>query len=252
MDGDFAQATVGPRGHVSYGTDEDLAVTFYMRPIKDERESATQGRPIFRDVPYVKIQMPGDKLSAFEAKVTQEHRLRFPRQWAMFEAGHTEQQIVGTPLREWPPLTAAQVAEMNALSIFTVEQLAGLSDTGLDRLGLHARTLQNKARAFLESAKSAAPIEHLTAENAQLRERLDALEATNRQALDALAEANRLMAQMKEQQTAAGAGGGGGGGGGAAFAVPPVASAVTVAPAAGGGPGQAPAKRGPGRPRKGG
>src|SRR3546814_2370746 len=51
--------------------------------------------------------------------------LRFPQHWAQFEAGHTERQIIGTPLKEWPILSTSQVAEMNALNIFTVEQLAG-------------------------------------------------------------------------------------------------------------------------------
>ena len=220
---ELASATVGPRGRVIHGTDAELAVQFYMRPVKDERESAKEGRPIFRDVPYVKIQIPGDKLSAWEGRVTEEHRMRFPRQWEMFEAGHRTEQIVGTPLKEWPALTASQVAQMNALGIYTVDQLAALSDTGLERLGMHARTLQKKARAFLEAATSTAPIEQLTAENERLKEEMAAMRKTQEETSAALLRANQLMEQMMASQKAAEE----------AAAVPPV-----------------PAKRGPGRPRK--
>lgn len=69
-----------------------------------------------------------------------------------------------------PFLTVAQIKSLKAINCITLENLAGMSDTNVGK-GMGLVQLRDKARAYLEAAKSAAPI---TALQAQLDER-DAL-----------------------------------------------------------------------------
>jgi hypothetical protein len=63
------------------------------------------------------------------------------------------------------------------INVFTVQQLAGLSDEAISKPGaIGLRDMREKARAFIESAKSAAPIAKLEIENKDLRNRISMLE----------------------------------------------------------------------------
>lgn len=141
---------------------------FYVRAIEDVPESRKAGRPIFKDVEYVDVIIPGDKLTMPSFKVTDEHRKRWPQHYKAFKEGQTD-PVVGTPLKEWPALTTSQVEELKAIRIYTVEALADLSDQGLQNVGLGARSLQAKAKAFLEQAKGSANVQRYAEENEKLK-----------------------------------------------------------------------------------
>lgn len=163
---------------ISYNpnADPDAGVfpRFYVQAMPDGKRSQEEGRPIFRDVEMVEIRIAGDKLNIIDTKVNDEHRQRWPQHYAAFKAGR-QVATVGTPVDEWPILTASKVAELKALNIFTVEALAELSDTGLAKMGMGARELQNKAKAFLETAKSGAVTNRLVQENERMRLEIDML-----------------------------------------------------------------------------
>ena len=44
-----------------YNGDENLLVRFYMHPAQDKIATKAEGRPIFKDVPYIHIMQPGNK-----------------------------------------------------------------------------------------------------------------------------------------------------------------------------------------------
>jgi len=135
--------------------DKRLFVQFFMTAVKNESKSATEGRPIFDEVPMVRIITPGSR-DVMVNKAMMVYQERFPVQWDRFQRKLTPAQE-GTPLEEVPFLTVGQIAELKALNVFTLEQLAGISDTH-SRHFMGCNGMKQKAVAYLESAKSAAPI----------------------------------------------------------------------------------------------
>ena len=177
--------------------DENLYAEFYTKAVKQNFASEEAGRPIFADVVYVKIMTPSDQLTQIDTIAREDHKARFPRQWAHFmnkQAG--QQQVVGTPVGEWPLITASAAEELRALKFYTVELIANANDMQMQRIGMIAgmsgHSLRDKARAFLnlatdsaEEAKREAEIAELKAENERIR-----------------AETDKKLAEMQDQMKA--------------------------------------------------
>jgi hypothetical protein len=138
--------------------DSRLAVQFYTRPLQNEFETNKQGRPIFQDVDFVKIFVPGDSTTVIDTPVREEHKKRFPLHWAHFQNLHgSDTKEIGTPLSQWPRLSQSQVEELRALKFYTVDQVASASDASLQRLGMVAGmspyAFRDHAIRFLALAK---------------------------------------------------------------------------------------------------
>lgn len=145
----------------AHNPDSVLAVTFFNKPIQNSFKTNEAGRPIFEDRIMVRIMTPGNALNIVETFAREEHKRRFPLQWAHFEQGRTgDQREIGTPVSQWPLLTGAQAEELKAVKFFTVEQVAGASDEQLQKLqmvvGQSPFTLRDKARAYLAAAAGTA------------------------------------------------------------------------------------------------
>jgi hypothetical protein len=168
---DFAQARIVEQGnslHVTHGDDSRLYVEFTMEAIHQTAKSEEEGRPIFKDVPHVRIHFPGDRTKQIfrPVKFEDDHQgpadpRRFPQQWKAFEA-QQEQVQTGTPIEQWGPLTKSQAMEFKAMHIHTVEQLAGIADSNLSWLG--ARELRDKAVSWLAQAETGKHAMHLQTE----------------------------------------------------------------------------------------
>jgi hypothetical protein len=140
-------------GSVKIGDDSRLFVQFYPNVVLDHAATAESedGQPVFKTVDYVKIQQPGER-DLFDAPATEEHKHRFPRQWDLYRSG--KEQHDGTPLALMFVGDRAHIAEMlKARKVFTVEQLANLSEDGVSRIGMGARQLVEQAKRFLDTMK---------------------------------------------------------------------------------------------------
>lgn len=169
------------------GADTRLAVQFYTRPVQNEFESNRQGRPIFLDCDFVKIFVPGDNLSVIDQPVREDHKTRFPIQWAHYQNKHGgDTKEIGTPLSQWALLTPAQCEELRALKFYTVENVANASDAALQRInmiaGMSPYAFRDRAARFLKSASEESlanldneRIKALEAENAEMKSKLDAI-----------------------------------------------------------------------------
>lgn len=146
-------------------------IRFYNRTVKDEAASAAAGRVVHKTVAYIEKRTPGDKTNEVHRPARPEDKAEFPRQWASFEAGDRE-QVTGTPLSIWPYLNEARVADLLAVRIRTVEELAAVTDTHLQSLGLDGRRLRDAAQAWLEAAKGMSPVSKLQAEMARKDEQI--------------------------------------------------------------------------------
>jgi hypothetical protein len=177
--------------------DARLAVIFYSKPMQNEFESNKQGRPIFEDRDMVKIFVPGDNNSVIDTFVRDDHKQRFPLQWAHFLNRHSgDSREIGTPLSAWPRLSPAQVEELRALKFFTVENVANASDLQLQSLGMAAgmapHAFRDHAIRFLKVAR-----EDSTAQASE--ERIKALESEKEQMK---ADFQKQMEDMQAQVSA--------------------------------------------------
>lgn len=150
---------------------------FFVHAEPDPIMSEKEGRPMFRDVEKVKLHFAGNPYSVPVLEVNDEIRAQYKIQYDAFKKTG-DMAIVGTPLKEWASLSVSRIAELNALNIFSVEHIANLDDLGIQRLGMGARELVAKAKAYLDSAKGNSPIEALATENVRQAEEIELLKRT--------------------------------------------------------------------------
>lgn len=182
-------------GMAPTGTDQNLAVEFYTRPslLPNQEASDAAGYPVYKDVPWIRILIPGDRTKSYDrpAKLESEgpndqtppDHLRFPRQWQAYKQ-QTTKAVVGLPLEEWPAITRSEAESLKRMDIHTVEQLASMPDSSVTWLGGQKRVQQ--AKAWLESAKDHAGEARLSREVEQLRAQVESLLAQNKELADRL------------------------------------------------------------------
>lgn len=151
-----------------------LGVEFFTMAVENRAKSLDAGRPIFEDREMVRIAFPADNKRIHVAPANEMHYVAHARQQMTyaqrFEASYrafkdaNEDFVAGTPLKEAPFLTNAEREELKAQKIKTVEQLAGLPDVGVKKLGIGWREKVEQAKAYLESADGLSQIAALKAE----------------------------------------------------------------------------------------
>jgi|TARA_Y100000296_G_scaffold77245_1_gene98702 hypothetical protein len=160
-------------------------------------KTTEEGRPIYDNVAFIKIVIPGDNTTEIDRKATEDDKMRFADAWAAFVAGN-ERPVDGTPLKEWPLLNISQTKELEHFNILTVEMLAGLSDGQIQQTGfMGLAALRDKAKGHIEVA----------ADDGVVYENMHKLE----QALDRVEELEAkvagLEAALKQARTEAALGG---------------------------------------------
>lgn len=162
-----------------YGDDTGLYVEFYMRPVKNEKRSLEEGRPIFEDREYIKILSPGDKTKQWDRPVRKlpqgnvpSDLDRFSKQWLIFQRQGAN-VVEGTPITEWAAITRSDAESFKAMSIHTVEQMAQLGDHQLGWTG--ARAMRDKAQKWLEKSKDGAEALRWAQEKQELQDQINAL-----------------------------------------------------------------------------
>ena len=180
------------------GADARLAVQFYKKSVKQDIASDEAGRPIFKEFDFVRIMIPGDNLTEIDTYAQESHKSRFPRQWAHYQNQvSNHEDIIGTPLEQWPQVTRSQAEELRGLKFHTVESIADCSDQQLQRIGMVAgmspHNFRLKAKAFLNLATDSAEVAHreaemqaLKQENAKIKEETDAKLAAMQEQMSAL------------------------------------------------------------------
>lgn len=161
--------------------DSALNVRFYKKAVKQPFLSAQQGVPVYHTVVYVKIWMPGNQLNDVDTPAREDHKRRFPQQWAHFQNQDKDGEQAGVPVTQWPMIDVSLAETLRALKFFTVEQIAFASDEQIAKLGMAAGmapfTFREKAKHYLQVAKDTSALEKERAEKEELKKRIDELEA---------------------------------------------------------------------------
>jgi len=161
-------------------------VEFEARPVTDKKATLEAGMNVSVDQdwalvtpPYSKDRVERKVTSWFETLELNAKNGRIPPAWVdmykkQYQAWKEGQEIPldGTPIKNWAIPSPAQVKNLLAANMKTVEDLALCNDEGLRRLGMGGIDLRNKAKAFLASASS------VVEENAALKTELEQLKAS--------------------------------------------------------------------------
>ncbi|MEC9266713.1 MAG: hypothetical protein VX464_11690 [Pseudomonadota bacterium] len=135
-------------------------VEFEFRGIKNNDASIKAGHAVYEDRIFAIITPAGGSLvveKEAEVWISELHKrgdsnvMYYERALQAFK-DNAEAPIEGTRIEDWPSLTPAQVKQIKAADVRTVEDLAQANEISINRIGIGARALQQKARAWLESA----------------------------------------------------------------------------------------------------
>jgi hypothetical protein len=178
--------------------DSVLAVRFYQREVENEHLTTQEGRPIKYMADFVRIEVPGNMTSIIDTFANNDHKQRFPIQWAQYlndkAAGSGPADVQGTLLRDWSLLTPAQASELRHFKFYTVEQVANSSDQQIHSLGMAVGmspfAFRDKARAYLAAAKDSGVV----------MQQAEELKKRDLQITELQEQMARLMAQMQQPE----------------------------------------------------
>lgn len=150
---------------VALGKDAEFFAEFHMAKVPNFDGTD------FEEVPHLRLQAPGNTRCVYDQPVRLDSHPsrpsdpeRFPREWAAFQNGQ-DSNAEGTSLYAWPDVTPADARRFDLHGIKTVEQLAKVSDSNLQDLGVGALALRDRARLHLTG----------NTENSQLRDQVNKL-----------------------------------------------------------------------------
>jgi hypothetical protein len=200
MDDDFAiptshNAVFGQQAYGAQAAAMNHGVTpvFFTEAVVNPKKSAEAGRPIADNMERVRLFLAGDEYMQPVHPVDQGIIERFPEAYRRFkEKG--EMHIEGTPLRLWAALTPADIVGFEALKIFSVEGLAQIPDSSLQKFfGL--REWREKAKAYLAVSKDSAAAVKYAEENVRLNDEIGELKRQ-------MTELGMQVSVMNRQHTA--------------------------------------------------
>jgi hypothetical protein len=181
-------------------------IDFYEGIFEDRAKSLEAGHFVARSVDMVRIRQAGSKDSVekdAESWLKTLHQnpnmlpdwvVQFKAMYAQYKEG-LEPVANGTHIRDWGSISQAQQKTLLASGVRTVEDLALANEPLLQRVGMDARALQNKAKAWLDAAKG----------TGKTAAELDELRTRTKQQDEAIAELRQLVAELRAKVPAPGA-----------------------------------------------
>jgi hypothetical protein len=199
------------------GTREDRPpfVRFERVAVEDPAASLREGRYIARDVDFVFVTAPYSKdiykqkaqawfgkkrIEAGDGRFNPDWLDRFESNYEKWKAGQ-EIPLHGVPIKGWGVISPAQQEMLLKINVLTVEDLAGINDEGVRRIGMGAIDLKTKARGWLAQLRDKGP---LTQEISQLKNENELLKKN----IETLTERVQMMGARLDARTTEDMGGG--------------------------------------------
>lgn len=164
--------------------DNQLMVEFYPYRAQNTKRWANPDAVVLEKsregATFIKIVTPGDKENIIERPVRESDKEKFPRQWLNFIRESAGEEIPGTKLAQWQKdspddLSQGHLETLEMFKFQVVEQVAGMSDTQIMRIGMGAEGLRIRAQKYLKSknvAASSTEVDELKAQIAEMRKML--------------------------------------------------------------------------------
>ncbi len=112
---------------------EGLYAEFHLHPVLQAEQSRNEGREIYKDEVYIKIQIKGQKNQIRDRKMKPEDKTDFPNAWEIW-TNKEQASKVGTPITAIPGVGPSLELELKILGVHTVEDLAALTDAGCQNI----------------------------------------------------------------------------------------------------------------------
>ena len=162
-----------------HNADSRMNVEFYLNDVGEFKANPKE---------FVRIIAPGDQTNIYDQPVREMDKERFPRQYLYWKMQNTDASVIGTALSQWniddpEQFNGHQMAELQILKFQTVEQLATATDSQLQRVGMGATGLREKARLYLTNknkSQSDTELEETRAQLKQLQEQMAMLMETRK------------------------------------------------------------------------
>ena len=174
--------------------DRPAHVRFKREAVEDKPASLKAGHYVAKDVDFVHI-TPAYSKDVMIYKVStwltlideQQQRGQLPAVWVQqykeqYRAWQNGQELPlhGVPIKGWAVISPAQQETLIKMNVLTVEDLCGINDEGIRRIGMGGVDLKNKAKAWLAQAQDKGPltveISALKQENTLLKANLATLQ----------------------------------------------------------------------------
>lgn len=182
-------------------------VVFEVKVLEDRQASIEAGHYVGKDVNFACITPQGSKdrveIQAddwIKMLAEEANRGRFNPAWlqsirAMYEAWKQGQELPvdGYPVKNWPVLSPAQVQTFLDIGIRTVEDVAGMNEEAIHRIGMGARNLKQRAQEWLSSADKGKSSEEINA----LKIKNTELETSNKELREALGAIRKEFEALK-------------------------------------------------------
>ncbi len=165
-------------------------IEFEQRAVEDRDATIANDRLTYKDVDFVIVRQIGS-VNTVEKEAKEwlnDHRKladsgKMPMSWyEMFERKYKEYkegldpQVDGYALKLWAGISKADVQNCANLKIYSVEDLAAINDETMQRLGMGAMALKQKAQAWLDAdGKGSEELAALRQQNKDLTETVERL-----------------------------------------------------------------------------
>ncbi|MEY2632285.1 MAG: hypothetical protein RIR00_939 [Pseudomonadota bacterium] len=169
-------------------------LTFHYEAVEDRNASIDEGRKVYKNVPFVTINLPGGKDAPvknaeewFEQIRHKAHTGSYPQAWvkhfeSQYHAWQEGQEMPehGTPVQMCLFFSAAEQQALIAANVRTLEDAAVMTEECLSLVGMGARQLKEKAQAAIRASTDAGKLaeenQALKVLVSDLQDRLKALE----------------------------------------------------------------------------
>lgn len=147
-------------------------IQFETRAVPKQKPAVEGGALYYVDTDYALVTSHGSKdtvekvaVEWFDFLKDQVRQGRFPQQWldafkASYNAWKNDQElpVQGTPIKNWPVASPAEIKHCAALGIRAVEDLATANEELIGRLGMGGRSLCARAKDWVTSKSDTAPL----------------------------------------------------------------------------------------------
>lgn len=183
-------------------------IKFEKEAVEDRNATIEAGRLITKDVDMVYVRQIGEKDETPHVAADWIQRLHekaigsnggrpgLPMEWYEFAKKSYENWLKGyeaprsgTPVREWPILTPAQIRNLHSMNTYTVEEISTWTENAVVMYGMGGRELRDKARLWLESGDAKA-------------EQIQALQVESKSKDDQLKKQAEMIEQLSQRLAA--------------------------------------------------
>lgn len=172
---------------------DNVALRFFERPVRNNFQSEAKGHAVFDTVVFAEVMTPGQNESVPEFEIQRtyvdtegkpqtkksKHYARYKEAADAYLSGREGDTEGGMPIASWGLIDAGTAETFKSQNVYTVEQLAAVSDSDIQKLGMGAVRLREQAKQFLVTRQFGVPAAQMTSKVQEMEMEVNRLKAEN-------------------------------------------------------------------------